>query len=374
MKILLISKPLCPPWHDSGKNWARDVATYASGEGFQHHVLVPSGHEGWSGVEGVVVEPIYAGGGRYSPRLLDNVRAMRRLVERCPCDAVHFCFAPNRRTSGLARLAMRWRKQPSIHTILSVPARFEEARSMIFADRVVCVSRSTADRLSEIGVRGVEVVLAGIPVEAPLREGGGERLREAAAALGVEGGRPVVLFPGDYEFSQAADVFAGAVERLWRETEAVFVFACRIKRAASLERERAIQARLAEPFRAGRVRFLREVGDMRALLALSRAVALPAESTFAKMDLPVVILEAMAEGVPVALADVAPLREVLGQEQEGGALVPPLDPGALAEALRPWVLDEEAARQVGSAGRARVIRRHDAAVNCRIYRDIYSSL
>ena len=376
MHILLVSKPLCPPWHDSGKNWARDVATYTGDDEVVHHVLVPSGRSDWSEVPGVVAEAVYSGDGRFAPRIMDNARALRRLVRRGVCDVVHFCFAPNPRTNHLARLAMQWRRQPSVHTVLSVPARFEDVRGVLFAERVVCVSRWTADKMREAGVAGVEVVPAAIPLEVPLGESDPQRAAEVARGLGLDPSRPTVVFPGDYEFSQAADVFAGAIERLWREVDAEFVFACRIKRRASIAREQALKARLSEPVWARRVHFLREVDDMRGLLACARAVVLPAESTYAKMDIPLVVLEAMAERTPVILADVAPLREALGDDPQaaGGALVEALSPRSLAEALRPLLNDPDEARQRGLLARTHIERHHDAAVVCPRYTAIYRDL
>ncbi len=377
MHVLLISKPLCPPWHDSGKNWARDVAAYGGGDQVVHHVLVPN-HQGqvWAEHPNVVAEPIYAADGSFSPRLLDNARALRRLVERGRCQAVHFCFAPNPRTNRLARLAMRWRRQPSVHTVLSVPARFEDVSQVLFAERVVCVSRSTADRFIAQGISGVEVIPASIPVPEPLAAAEPARIADIAARFGLTSGRPIVVFPGDYEFSRAADIFAGAIEHLWRNIEADFVFACRIKRKESLRREASIKQRLQAPHQAGRVHFLREVHDMRALLALAQVVTLPAESTYAKMDIPLVLLEALAEQTPVVLADVAPLRETLGDapNQNGGLLVPPLDAPALANALSGLLRDQRAAAELGQNGRRHVLQHHNAAITCRRYADIYRDL
>lgn len=374
MRVLLVSKPLAAPWHDSGKNWARDIARYGGDGGrITHHVLVPRGADDWAGTPGVVAEPVYGGLGQFAPRGLDNARALGRLLRGCPCELVHFCFAPNPRSNLIARLAMRRQPRPTVHTVLSVPARFGGIDKILFAQQIVCVSRWTADQLARAGVRGqLQVIPASIPVEAPLREVAPARVAAVRARLHL-GDRPLVVFPGDYEFSLAADTFADAIERLWREVEADFVFACRIKRWPSLEREAALQRRLEAPWRAGRVHFLREIADMRALLAAAAVVTLPSESTYAKMDIPLVVLEAMAEQTPVVLADVAPLREALGEARAGGLLVPPLRGDALAAALRGLLLDAAMAAQVGAAGRAHVVAHHDAAKTCRRYAEIYEA-
>jgi len=369
--VLLVSKPLAPPWNDSGKNWARDIATYARHQTI-HHVMVPLGSDAFDALDNVVPEPVYRDNAAFAPALMDKSRTLVRLLQK-RCDLVHFCFAPNRRTNQVAQAIMRLRRQPSVHTVLSVPESFDNVQRLLFAQRVVCVSASTANRLELAGVRGVELVPASIPVPPPLRETDEARITAVARQLGLSLSRPIVLFPGDYEFSRAADVFAGAIERLWQHTDAQFVFACRIKRKDSLERELALRTQLAGPTRAGAVRFLRTVDDMIALLALAAVVAFPAESSYAKMDLPLVLLEALAQKTPLVLADVAPQNETLGSRPEahGGLLVPPLDPDALAEAIHALLRDEPLRHELGRRGRNHVLQHHDASQVCTLYEEVY---
>lgn len=66
--------------------------------------------------------------------------------------------------------------------------------------------------------------------------------------------------------------------------------------------------------------------------------------------LPMGVLEAMAQGVPVVASDVGGVREALG---DAGLLVPAGDVAALADALRTLLLDPARAAALGQAGRAR---------------------
>jgi glycosyltransferase involved in cell wall biosynthesis len=67
-------------------------------------------------------------------------------------------------------------------------------------------------------------------------------------------------------------------------------------------------------------------------------------------------LEAMAFGVPVVGSRLEAIPEIVA-EGETGLLVPPGDPGALAEALSALLSDPARARRMGAAGRARVTER-----------------
>lgn len=66
----------------------------------------------------------------------------------------------------------------------------------------------------------------------------------------------------------------------------------------------------------------------------------------------IVLVEAMAAGLPVVATDIAGYREVVRDGVEG-LLVPPNDPGALAGALRRVLTEDGLAARLGSAGRER---------------------
>jgi glycosyltransferase involved in cell wall biosynthesis len=69
--------------------------------------------------------------------------------------------------------------------------------------------------------------------------------------------------------------------------------------------------------------------------------------------MPLVVLEAMAAGLPVVASRVSGIPEVV-VDGETGRLVPPEDPERLAEALAELIADPTEARRRGAAGRRRV--------------------
>ncbi len=74
-------------------------------------------------------------------------------------------------------------------------------------------------------------------------------------------------------------------------------------------------------------------------------------------------LEAMACGLPVVATDVSGVRDLLpGEEADGGLVVPPDDPQALAAALLRLVDDPELSRSLGARGKQRVEERFSMRV------------
>jgi glycosyltransferase involved in cell wall biosynthesis len=86
---------------------------------------------------------------------------------------------------------------------------------------------------------------------------------------------------------------------------------------------------------------------------------------------PLVLLEAMAAGIPVVATAVGGVPELLARG--GGALVAPGDARAVAARALDFA-DPEARRRVGDRGRRVVRLRHDARIHARAHADLYERL
>lgn len=75
-------------------------------------------------------------------------------------------------------------------------------------------------------------------------------------------------------------------------------------------------------------------------------------SSSAWEGMPLVVIEAMAAGRPVVVTDVGGSREVVGGD-DCGVVVPPSDPGALAQAILELAGDSSRRRAMGAAARTR---------------------
>ena len=140
----------------------------------------------------------------------------------------------------------------------------------------------------------------------------------------------------------------------------VHVAATAVLVGGDLEQGGAYEAVLrAEAERLGvadRVVFAGYRRDVPALLAGCDVFCLPSSAE----GLPLVVLEAMAQGKPVVATPVGGTAELV-VDGETGVLVPPGDAAALAEALSGLLADPERARRLGEAGRERVRSEFSAA-------------
>jgi len=85
-------------------------------------------------------------------------------------------------------------------------------------------------------------------------------------------------------------------------------------------------------------------------------------------------IEAMACGVALVATTGGALPEVVGTDGETGLLVPPDDPGALAQAIGRLMDDDELRARLGAAGRTRVLGRFTWQVTAAGTADGYRAL
>jgi phosphatidylinositol alpha-1,6-mannosyltransferase len=281
----------------------------------------------------VAQDPIYRSPGRFAPGLAANGRVMARLVLGDAQDVWHFMFAPNPSSSSAARVAvgvrraLGWRGRV-VQTIASAPRSFHQVARLMFGDVIVALSEWTRARLIGEGVSADRIrVISPCAVRPAVPPPSAIAQARARYRLGDA---PIILYPGDYEVSTGAATFARAIRELKVvAADAHFVFACREKTThAAAARERLVRE-LAAAGVEDRVRHVGEIQDLPALMAASRVIAFPVDDLYGKVDVPLVLLEAMALGVPLVLARGGPLEAL-----PHARFVEAEDGAALAAALR----------------------------------------
>lgn len=366
-RVLFVSKPIVAPWHDGSKNLVRDVATHL--ERARPTVMTTPGAPALG--PRVSAEAVYRDAGRFAPSVTANARVALRLATGDPHDLWHFVFAPNPLSSTVANVASRlrttggWRGRV-VQTVASAPRSFDGAQRWIFGDAIVALSEHTRARLVGAGV-SASVVRVIPPCARPPSQG--HDRREVRQRLGLGDG-PLVLYPGDYEVSRGASTVAASVAEVARRVPGVtFVYACRKKTAAAEDAQRRVEGELSARGATARVKHLGEVADMGELLAIADVVAFPVDDLYGKVDLPLVLLEAMALGLPIVVAHGGPLEAL-----DFARFVDPGDGGALASHLVELLEDPEAARRLGDAGRHAYLTRYTPKAVAARYDALYDEL
>lgn len=212
-------------------------------------------------------------------------------------------------------------------------------------DRTIAVSETV--RRAEIGATGapserVVTIYNGIAIE-DYREANGESALRLRRSLGFPADRVVVGSAGRLHREKGFEHLLRAVPRvLAGAPKTVFLI------AGDGEAREFLSALARQLGVSEAVVFLGERRDVVSLLPGMDVFALPSLHE----GMPNAVIEAMASALPVVGTDRGGTTEVV-ENGVTGYLVPPADPGALADALLCILRDPARARQMGRAGRER---------------------
>lgn len=309
-----------------------------------------------------------AGAIGYAPGLRDRARLLATLVDpRLAALPVHLVFTPSRLTASL--LATVRRVMPGRAMIQTVPASdgvAEHARELAGLDAVVVTSEHARERLIDAGARAERIHCVHPGVE--------------LSALGVDdpGSARRILYAGDLEPAVADRLIA--IAELLRRPELVgvkLVIAARPKGEHDAAARSELRRRLADDLAAGRVELAGEIEDMDRLLRTSSLVVHLADHTRRKVDLPLVLLEAMARGIPIAVVDRPPACEIFtiaARESLTPGVRLVSDPTRLAAQLAAAMVEHGALLGWGRDARTLVARRFDTARMVQGYLAIYRAV
>ena len=247
----------------------------------------------------------------------------------------------DRSSAVVARPTARERVFRSLRTPVHIALGRMSAR---YADLGLAPSRVTAREIErDYGVTGVQVVpnATGAPLERLDDPDPGQRRSEDIA-----GQEPFVLAVGRMRIRKGFEILLHALAAVLGRGHRI-----RLVIAGDGERRESLSA-LARRLRLGTtVRFAGRCARSEVARLRRRAEALVVPSTYEGM--PLVILEAMDDGLPVIASAVSGIPEVV-VDGETGWLAPPERSSALADALIAATSDPAESRRRGEAGRRRL--------------------
>jgi glycosyltransferase involved in cell wall biosynthesis len=288
-----------------------------------------------------VAELEAAGGRHYEvalPRRRPHTAALaaaqlRRAFARFRPDVVHAHNVGMAVAVAAARLAVRPRP-PLVTTLHGVdPADLPSATRLLRATRapVVACAPAVASDLRRAGFPAgrLRVVVNG----ARLEPASPERVAALADRLGLDGDRPLVVGVGRL-----------VAQKRWEDLVEVAARLDGVAAVVAGEGPLGPDLRAMAERRGSPVRFVGPVDDVPALFGLAACLV----STSNWEGLPLVLLEALSLGVPVAAYGLDGFAEVTG---DGAVLVPPGDVDALTDAVGRLLADQALAAELGRRAR-----------------------
>jgi glycosyltransferase involved in cell wall biosynthesis len=271
-------------------------------------------------------------------------------VGRLPVAHTLYCPIPLR--------GGRWRL-PGVHALIRRWANRLDWRGGI--------SQNVTASMRAFGIRSVECIRPALDTE---RFSPGDDGAAVRRELGIAADAPVVLFVGNAKPQKNMLGALRAVGRVRPRFPGVkLIVTTELKHTSS----EADLARLsAEISRLGLESTIIQqgiVGDMPALMRACDVLVAPFLDSFGPSDYFMAVLEAMACGKPVVVADVGGMREVV--REGAGRLVDPRDDEAIASGLAAYLGDEALRARDGANARTQIEQRFQSHLVVAAYQDVY---
>ena len=363
-RILMVSRAIEPPWDEASKNLVRDIISHL--DDYTFHILTTGDDYSWK--KNVVEETIYAD---KALTLRQKVRLFVFLFKHSlEFDLYHFCFTPEFFTSLLLKNMMRNRK--SIQNIPYLTERITDRniKNIVFSDAVVVSSEYTKGILKRNGISNVTLIYPSVDTE---------RFFQRAGVSSPEGKMSLpkgfnVLWPCKF----ASDAEIKALESIAYETSRLddninFVISLRIDGKVNLRRLEALKEILKKRNIEDKVVFIEKVEDMALLMSSCDMLVYPFFAGFKrKIDIPYVVIEAMASAKPILISDKEPINEVI--KLGAGMALAKDDAAEFAGIINMLHKNNSLRTELGSKNREVALRYFDLSKNLALYDRIYKDL
>jgi glycosyltransferase involved in cell wall biosynthesis len=392
-RILLLTRPICPPWDEGSKNFAYTLAKYASD--FEIHLLTCAENGGSTSIwrlnlQNVVCHDIYT-----SPKwdFAQKFRLLRFLRKFDDYDIIHSLFTPTKINSFFLRFSLK----NGANTIQTVATLREDLYSekdfkkILFGDFIITYSDYAKEKLEKMGFENVKRIYPGIDLE---KFSPAPKNAELMKKYNTDENDFVINYTGEYvrlgDIDDVIEAFINLVETLrWSisgnssetpqrgvstgEKKFKLHLAVRVKNAKDAAKKKEIIKKLKIANILDRVAFIDDGSyTMEEIYNLANVSIFPARTMAGKFDIPLAVIEAMACGKPVIASSLDRLRYFLNDNNS--ILIEPGSREALKEKILYLHKNPEARKELGEKGMQFVRENFDILKVAKEYERVYHSL
>lgn len=344
-KILLVTRPIAPPWDEASKNFAFYLSQNTPG--FRFGLLT-------NGIlsdlpENIKQLPIYHSNNFNLWQKFQLLLKLKKLTREF--DVLHYLFTPTKFNSFWLKNSAKDSSARTIQTVATLREDLyaeEEIKSLFFGDWIVTYSDYAKNKLHQLGLTNVERIYPGIDLIQYQKKG---KNPELMRKYNFTPDDFIINFTGEYSRLQAIDdVVTAFAEIIPQIPRAKLSLAVRIKNCQDQAKKRDVQERLKNLNLLDRVAFHDDghylMPDIYNLCDLS---LFPVRTMQGKFDIPLAVIEAMACEKPVILSDLPILSEIA--KAENSVIIKAGDVQLLVEKILDLHDSPEKRLQLGQAAR-----------------------
>jgi phosphatidylinositol alpha-1,6-mannosyltransferase len=372
-RILLLTRPICPPWDEGSKDFTYTLAKHA--RDFEVHLLTHGKVEDLP--ENVVQHPIYSSA---KWDWAQKIRAYLFLVKDFflkggkNYDIIHSFFTPTQLNVFALKLCLRNKKVKTIQTLATLRDDIYDAvklKKIIHADFIIAYSDYAKEKLEKLGFKNVKRIYPGIDVGlfSPASKN-----PELMKKFETTENDFVINYTGEYlRLGDIDDIVAVFSELAKNNNNFKLHLAVRVKNEKDAEKKEEVRKNFEAAGVLEKVAFIDDGSyTMEQIFNLCDVSIFPVRTMAGKFDIPLAVIEAMACAKPVIASNLERLRYFL--DVGNSILVEPGDREALKKKILYLRENSEARRRLGENGMRFARENFDILKIVKEYEEVYSEI
>jgi len=380
MKILLLTRPICPPWDEASKNFAYVLAQNIKDTEMHLLTCAENGDSisTWrSNLQNVVCHDIYTSSrwdwGQKNRAYLFLIKELFFKKGR-NINILHSFFTPTKLNVFALKLLIGQKKIKTIQTLATLRDDLysdEHIKKIIYADLIITYSDYAREKLEKMGFKNVKRIYPGIDLSEYSPR---EKNKELMERYKIKPDDFVINFTGEYaRLGAIDDVVESFTDLAKQHNDFHLQLALRIKNQKDADKKQKVIKRLKNSRCLGRVSFLDDGNyKMPDVYNLCDISIFPVQDMAGKFDIPLAVIEAMACGKPVIASNLERLRYFLNNENS--ILIPPGNREVLKENILYLFNNPEKKYDLAKKGIEFVRENFDIMKIVKEYEEVYKNL
>lgn len=343
-KILLVTRPLSPPWDEASKNFAFDLVKNISNKNIT--ILTSTFNEELG--ENINQAQIHKKS-KNDFNFAEKIRSLFfQIKNRKNFDIIHYMFTPTKLNSFVIKNFIKNKKVKTIQTVATLREDLysdEELKNLMFGDVIVTYSKYAKQKLESLGFKNIQQIYPGFNLNKFKPE---EKDVKLMQKWNFKPNDKIVSFPGEFVRLDATDFIIDTFLELWQDKKThniKYLCACRIKNEKDAEKKKEIVKKLKKVGHLDKVAFSDTFNDVNKLYNLADIVLFPVNNMCGKFDVPLAMIEPYACKKPVIASDLPILQEF--SNKNINIITPRNDREALKNNILNLVNDLEKRKQLG---------------------------
>lgn len=399
-KVLLVTRPIAPPWDEASKNFAFTLAKdLSSEEKFELHLMT-------NGVvselpKNIVQEKIYT----HSQNDFGFFQKLRLfwflILNAYKFDILHLLFTPTKLNIWIIKIILnistlisslrgslrakqtlsnnneialsrtprndnKNKKTKSIQTVATLREDLfsdEEIKNLMFGDLIITYSDYAKNKLEKLGIKNVKRIYPGIDLE-----------KYKPSENPQPNNDFVINFAGEYtRLGAMDDVVDSFIEVSKKIPEAKLSMAVRVKNEKDAAKKKEMIEKLKENNVLEKVDFYDDGKfNMADVYNLCDVSLFPVQNMHGKFDVPLVVVEAMACAKPVIVSDIPILEEFC--DKENSVKIQAGNVQQLVQAILDLYTNKEKRTRLGTYARTYVEKNFNIKNVSQQYAEVYEEI